>query len=368
MSRIALNARLLISGKLEGIGRFTHQCFKRLVQSRHNDEFLLIFDRRPAEEFQYGPNVESVVLMPPARRPWLFDIWFDYSVTRKLKKWNADIFVSTEGYISRRTLIPQLNVIHDINFEHNPNWLPKSYAIHFKNRFPEYARLATKLCTVSEFSRQDIANCYEIDPSKIEVIPNAPDSMFKPINQDAKQNSREQFSKGNPYIVFVGSLHPRKNINGMINAFIEYKSLGGKYDLLMVGVSMWKDEQKFASNVHYAGRLNDQNLANAVAGAEAMLYLPFFEGFGVPIVEAMASGVPVVASNTTSVPEVCGGAASILVDPEDKIGAAKGLIKLEQDEQWMLSIIEKGLKRSSDFSWGTSAELLSKYIDQTLNA
>ena len=368
MSRIALNARLLISGKLEGIGRFTHQCFKRLVQSRPNDKFLLIFDRRPAEEFQYGPNVESVVLMPPARRPWLFDIWFDYSVTRKLKKWNADIFVSTDGYISRRTQIPQLNVIHDINFEHNPNWLPKRYANHFKKRFPEYGRLATKLCTVSEFSKQDIASCYDLDASNISVIPNAPDSTFKPINEDAKQNSRKQFSKGNPYIVFVGSLHPRKNIQGMINAFLEYKNRGGKYDLLMVGVSMWKDEKKLVSNVHYAGRLNDQNLANAVAGAEAMLYLPFFEGFGVPIVEAMASGVPVVASNTSSVPEVCGGAASALVDPEDKKGAANSLIQLEQDEQWRKIIIEKGLKRSMDFSWDTSAELLSKYIDQTLNA
>ena len=117
MSRIALNARLLIPNKLEGTGRFTHQCFKSLVDLRPNDQFLLIFDREPAEEFHYGDNVEVVRLFPPARRPWLFDLWFDYSVTRKLKNWRADIFVSTDGYISRRTSTPQLNVIHDINFE-----------------------------------------------------------------------------------------------------------------------------------------------------------------------------------------------------------------------------------------------------------
>ena len=368
MSRIALNARLLISSKLEGTGRFTHQCFKRLVESRPEDDFLLIFDRKPAEEFLYGDNVKVVTLFPPARRPWLFDLWFDYSVTRKLRKWRADIFVSTDGYISRRSSVPQLNVIHDINFEHNPEWLPKKYANHFRKRFPEYARLSDKLCTVSEYSKKDIATCYGLDASKISVIPNAPDEVFKPLDTNAKQSSRDKFTQGKPYIVFVGSLNPRKNILGMINAFEQYKSLGGNFELLMIGVSMWKDEKREASNVHYAGRLNDSHLANAVAGAEAMIYLPFFEGFGVPLVEAMASGVPVVASNCTSVPEVCGGAAAALVDPLDSNAAAHALIELERNSEFKESKISEGLSRSTKFSWDTSAELLSKYIDQILNA
>ncbi len=367
MSRIALNARLLIPNKLEGTGRFTHQCFKRLVDLRPNDQFLLIFDREPAEEFHYGDNVEVVRLFPPARRPWLFDLWFDYSVTRKLKNWRADIFVSTDGYISRRTSTPQLNVIHDINFEHNPQWLPQRYANHFRKRFPEYAKLSTKLCTVSDYSKKDIATCYGINESSISVIPNAPDEMFKPISKEAKQKSQDQFTNGQPYIVFIGSLHPRKNIKGMIKAFEKYKSLGGTYELLIVGVSMWKDEKRESSNVHYAGRLNDINLANAMGGAEAMLYLPFFEGFGVPIVEAMASGVPVVASNCTSVPEVCGDAAAALVDPLDDEAAANALLKLELDSDWKQAKIYAGICRAKDFSWDTSASFLSNSIDELLN-
>jgi glycosyltransferase involved in cell wall biosynthesis len=357
----------LIPGKLEGTGRFTHQCYKRLIESRPNDDFLLIFDRKPPKDFNYGLKVEAISLLPPARRPWLFDLWFDYAITRKLKTWKADIFVSTDGYISRRTDVPQLNVIHDINFEHNPEWLPSRYANHFKKRFPEYARRASKLCTVSEFSRLDIADKYSIDSNKITVIPNAPNSLFKPITVDEKVRSREVLAEAKPYIVFVGSLHPRKNIPGIVNAFARYRELGGKSELLMIGTSMWRDEKHQSDHVHYAGRLNDSSLANAVAGAEAMLYLPFFEGFGVPIVESMACGVPVVASNCTSVPEVCGGAEAALVDPLDCEGAARALLKLETDSEWRNNRVEAGIRRAADFNWDKSASILNDQVDSMLS-
>lgn len=364
MSRIALNARLLIPGKLEGTGRFTHQCYKRLVASRPDDEFLLIFDRTPPAEFSYGDNVKAVCLMPPARRPWLFDLWFDFAITRKLKSWKADAFVSTDGYISRRSKLPQLNVIHDINFEHNPEWLPARYANHFRARFPEYARNASKLCTVSEYSKNDIADTYQIEKSHITVIPNAPDESFTPLKDKSEQ--RKSHTDGNPYIVFVGSLHPRKNIAGIVASYAKYRELGGKHDLLIVGSNMWRDEQHNSEGVHYAGRLNDSELVGAVAGAEAMLYLPFFEGFGVPLVEAMASGVPVVASNVTSIPEVCGGAAFKLVAPNDHSGAACALIELDSDEKGREACIERGLLRAKQFNWDISAQMLSDAINEIL--
>ena len=366
MSRIALNARLLIPGKLEGTGRFTHQCYKRLISSRPDDEFLLIFDRTPDGEFNYGHNAKNIYLLPPARRPWLFDLWFDFAITNKLKSWKADAFVSTDGYLSRRTSIPQLNVIHDINFEHHPEWLPSRYARHFKSRFPQYAKIAASLCTVSEFSKRDISEKYGVNLSDITVIPNAPDESFKPSSELNRKESRDKYTKGNPYFVFVGSLHPRKNIPGVINAFEEYKKLGGIADLLMIGTSMWRDEKLASKNVHYAGRLNNTDLVNAISAAEALLYLPFFEGFGVPVVEAMACGVPVVSSNTSSLPEVCGGAAAALVSPTDYISAAKSLMKLEVDDDFHKLKSNAGILRASEFNWDRSAVLLSDQIDKIL--
>ena len=366
MARIALNARLLIPGKLEGTGRFTYQCYKRVVTERPDDEFLLIFDRNPSSEFDLGPNCKSICLLPPARRPWLFDLWFDFAITWKLKSWKADAFISTDGYISRRTSVPQLNVIHDINFEHHPEWLPPRFAKHFRARFPEYARKASKLCTVSEFSKHDISTTYKIEAVTISVIPNAPDTAFSPITDEKKREIRKSVSKGNNYHVFVGSLHPRKNIHGMIAAHKEYRLMGGQSDLLIVGAPMWRDEELIAENVHWAGRLNDEDLANSIAASNALLYLPFFEGFGVPVVEAMACGVPVIASDTTSLPEVCGGAAAALVSPTNHKAAAVELLKLENNEVWYKDRVEAGIKRASEFSWDKSALLLSRAIDEML--
>jgi glycosyltransferase involved in cell wall biosynthesis len=366
MARIALNARLLIPGKLEGTGRFTHQCYKRIIESRPNDQFLLIFDRQPSDDFSYGNNSSSVQLFPPARRPWLFDLWFDYAITWKLKQWGADAFISTDGYISRRSSIPQLNVIHDINFEHHPEWLPPRFARHFRSRFPEYARKSSKLCTVSEYSRSDISRTYDIDERLISVIPNAPDAAFKPFDSKQRESSRIKFASGNNYHVFVGSIHPRKNIHGIIQAHKAYRNMGGKSDLVIVGAAMWKEEEFISDNVHWVGRLNDDELVSAIAGADALLYLPFFEGFGVPIIEAMACGVPVIASNTTSIPEVCGGAEAALVNPTDAKGAGEALLRLDEDEIWFKKKSEQGKERAAEFSWDRSAELLSAALDDML--
>ncbi|MDE0918437.1 MAG: glycosyltransferase family 1 protein, partial [Flavobacteriales bacterium] len=241
------------------------------------------------------------------------------------------------------------------------------FARHFRSRFPEYARKSSKLCTVSEFSRGDIARTYHIDEASISIIPNAPDASFKPLAFEKREASRTRFASGNKYHVFVGSIHPRKNIHGMLKAHTEYRLLGGKSDLVIVGAAMWNYAEFDTENVHWVGRLNDNELVSAVAGADALLYLPFFEGFGVPVVEAMACGVPVIASNTTSIPEVCGGAAAALVSPTDAKGAAEALLRLNEDEVWCEQKSKQGIKRAAEFSWERSAQLFSNALDEMLS-
>ena len=257
MARIALNARLLIPGKLEGTGRFTHQCYKRIILSRPNDQFLLIFDRKPPEEFNFGLNSSSVYLFPPARRPWLFDLWFDYAITWKLKQWRADAFVSTDGYISRRSSIRQLNVIHDINFEHHPEWLPPRFAKTFQiTSFPEYARKSSKLCTVSEFSRGDISRTYNrMKRIQYQSSPTHLMLLLNHLGPEQRDSFKKEICFGDiTTMYFVGSIHPRKNIHGMLKAHKVYRRLGGNSDLVIVGAEMWKHAEFDTENVHWVGR------------------------------------------------------------------------------------------------------------------
>ena len=369
MARIALNARLLISGRLEGIGWFTNECYRRMIAAHPEHEFQLLFDRSVAEEFCYGINASEVRLMPPARRPFLYDAWFDFAVTRQLNRWEADVFVSTDGMLSRRTKVPQIAVFHDLNFMHHPEWMPAREAKYYCNRFPQFAQRASRILTVSDYSRQDIATQFSIPMEKIEVISNAPADDYRPLNSSEHvEAQRDAHAHGNPYFVFVGSLHPRKNISGLLAAYTIYRAMGGQYDLVIVGESMWSDEMRNQEGVHFCGRMERKKLALTVAASEGLVFIPWFEGFGVPIVEAFASGVPVIASNRTSMPEVCGGAAAALVEPDDHETIAAVMKKLESDSAFRNDAIERGLHRAKDYSWDDSADRMWECIEQVLKA
>ena len=367
MARIALNARLLIPGRLEGIGWFTHECYQRLISAHPEHEFQLIFDRAPSTEFCYGNNASEVRLLPPARRPFLYDAWFDYSVTRQLKRWSADVFLSTDGMLSRRTHVPQIPVFHDLNFMHHPEWMPAREARYYRSRFPEFAKIAAKILTVSDHSRQDIATQFQVPIDQIQVVPNAPSHEYRVLDSEAiRQDQRNEFTGGQPFFLFVGSLHPRKNISGLLDSYRAYRLLGGQAELLIVGASMWTDEMQSERGVHFCGRLDRAKLAQVVGASQGLVFIPWFEGFGVPIVEAFACGVPVIASDRTSMPEVCGGAAAALVEPDDAKGIASWMRKLDVDDDFRSQSIRRGLKRAQDFSWERSAERMWQSVSHVL--
>ena len=361
MAIIALNGRLLISGKLEGIGWFAHQCFQRMVSSHPEHEFFLFVDRKPKAVFDYGENCKTMVLAPPARRTWLYDAWFDYAVPWALKRVGADVFVSPDGFASRRCPCRQLVVIHDLNFLHHPEWLPRRAARFYNKRVPEYARLADRVVTVSEFSRRDLTEQFGLDPALIEVVPNAPSSLFRPLSIEEQAHVRATQNQGRPYFIYVGSLHPRKNIDGMLEAYRRYRELtaessGGCCELLIVGEGLFKEVRLQADGVRLLGRKSQEELARLVGAAQALIFLPHFEGFGVPVVEAFAAGTPVIASNTTSIPEVANGAAAALVSPTDHEAAARAMIQIDTDAIHAQYAIQRGLARSAQFSWARSAE------------
>ena len=363
--RIAVNTRLLLKGKLEGIGWVAYETLRRMVMAHPEVEFYFIFDRQPDPMFLFADNVKPVVLFPQARHPFLFIWFFELSIPHALKKIDADLFYSPDGYLSLRSKVPQVVEFHDLNFEHFPEDMPKIHLWHYKKFFPKFARKAERIFTVSEFSKQDIVKCYGVDPEKIDVAYNGVNEIFAPLTAEQQEQVRAKYSEGHPYFMFVGSLHPRKNLARLFTAFDRFKSRNkNDVKLVIVGEKRWWTEpiQKAFSamsckdDVIFTGRLSAEDLHQVTAAAVASVYVSYFEGFGIPILEAFKCGTPVITSNVTSMPEVAGDAA-LLVDPFSEDDIAEAMAKV-LDENVRKELIEKGRVRAMDFSWDHAAETI----------
>ncbi|TKG92433.1 glycosyltransferase family 1 protein [Puteibacter caeruleilacunae] len=372
--RIVVNTRLLQKNKLEGIGRFSYETLSRIVQDHPEHEFFFVFDRPYDEKFIFGENVTPIVLSPPTRHPLLWYYWFEWRIPGLLKKLKADVFVSPDGYLSLRSKVKQVAVIHDINFVHRPKDLPWSSRVYYNYFFPRFAHKADELVTVSEFSAGDIYQSFKVDPGKIEVAHNGVNKSFVPLTEDQVIEVRKKYSTGKPYFVFVGALHPRKNIEGLLRAFDLFKDKSGSdMKLIIVGGKMFGNrrmeqiykQMRSKEDVIFTGRVPSVELRRIVGGALAMTFIPFFEGFGIPVIEAMASGVPVICSDTTSLPEA-GGDAALFVNPEDAEQVSDEMSNIVRSEDLRKDLINKGLVHASKFTWRNTAERLWKCIEIVL--
>jgi glycosyltransferase involved in cell wall biosynthesis len=372
--KIAVNTRLLLKNRLEGIGWFTKETLLRITKEHPEHEFLFIFDRAYDESYVFSPNVKAVVISPQARHPLLYRIYFNWSIPRILKKEKADLFLSPDGFLSLHTDVPQLAVIHDLNFEHHPEALPSVVSKYYRKYFPKFAEKAARIATVSNYSKLDIANTYTIDPSKIDVVYNGANELYIPLSDEDVKQVRLKYSHGLPYFLFIGSLHPRKNVVNLLKAYEQFRADSSQnIPLVIVGEAMWsnKDVEKelntmtFKEDVIHLGRLQSAELKMILGASLALTFIPIFEGFGIPALEAMQSGVPVIASNTSSIPEVVGDAA-ILCDPDDIKQIAGAMEKVSENDQLRKELIIKGLEQSEKFSWDRSAHLLWKSIEKTM--
>lgn len=373
--KIAVNTRLLVKDKLEGIGWFTYESLKRITRQHSEHEFIFIFDRPYSDDFIFSDNITAVTIGPQARHPFLYYYWFNHSVPKVLNQYKVDIFLSPDGHIPINSKVKSLSVIHDLNFEYYPKDLPYAERLFHRKYFPQFATNATRLATVSNYSKQDIVSQYKIDDSKIDVVYNGANEKFTPLSENIKKLVREKHTGGKPYFIFIGALNPRKNLVNLLKAFDEFKKTDrNSIQLLIVGEKMFKtndifetyENMHFKADVIFSGRLNGMELHKALASALALTYVSYFEGFGIPIVEAFYTDTPVITSNVTSMPEVAGDAA-LLVDPFSPEDISKALTKISTDQELKTRLIAKGKIRREKFNWQNTADNLWKAIENTVN-
>ncbi len=363
---IVVNTRLLVHNKLDGIGRFGYESLIRITRNHPEAHFVFLFDRNVHEDFIFSENITPVKLLPPARRPWLWNLWFNVSVKGVLRDLSPDLFLSIDGYLPLNVKTPCLPVIHDLNFEHYPNDMPARYAKWYRKKFPLFAKQAVRIATVSEFSKNDIAEKYQIDKDKIDVVYNGAASGFVPLAEEKQNEVRIKYSKGEPYFLYIGALHPRKNLERLVRAFGAFKrKTNSTTKLVIAGGGYWKYEGLRMAvyelpekeEIIFLGRLSEEELHAITASARALTYVPYFEGFGIPIVEAMSCDVPVITSNITSMPEVAGEAA-LFVDPFSEESISSAMILIDKDESVRQTLISKARLQREKFSWDKTANAL----------
>jgi glycosyltransferase involved in cell wall biosynthesis len=374
--RIAVNARTLDKNSPDGVGRFTFETMHQVVTKHTEHQFYFLFDRPVPKEYSYGSNVVPIHVPFGAHGPFMWRYWFDYRVPTILKQVQADVFLSTDGLLSLATNVPQHLVIHDLCFVHNPQELSWRRRWYYQNVFVKFPSKAKRIATVSEYSRQDISKTFNVNERDIDVVYNGISSVFTPLSEAEKTIIKTKYTNGCDFFVFVGSLvQSRKNLSRLLKAFDKFKNYArSDFKLVIVGnTSLMSREVKdtigdmdHGADISFTGQVGLQELRNIVGSAFALTYVPYFEGFGLPILEALSCGVPVITSETTSLPEV-GGDAAMYVDPFSIDSIKNAMVFIYESEELRERLLEKGLMQCRKFTWERTADRywgsVSKFLE-----
>ena len=372
---IAVNTRFL-SGEPEGYGYYIREVFSRISRANPGHRFIFIFDREPSRDFGWPENVQTVILPPPARHPILWKWWYDFRLPGLLKKNGADLFVSPDGFCSTRSRLPQVLVIHDLDFIHHPRFNRKSHIYYYRRYIPRCIAKARRLVTVSEFSKKDIIEHYPQASGKTEVIHNGVSDRFRPLSLEKKMEVKEKYTQGREYFLYAGSIHPRKNLLNLLKAFSIFKKRQqSSMKLVIAGRQAWMSRPfvdslktyKYREDVILTGYVEETELPFLMAAAYAFVYPSLLEGFGLPVLESMACGVPAITSENSAMQEIAGDAARY-VDPTDPASIASELMHLYKDEDLRSRLSAIGLHRAAEFDWEKTASRLWQVIQEAAGA
>jgi glycosyltransferase involved in cell wall biosynthesis len=353
--KIAVDISSVIYGT--GVSEYTKNLVEALISIDKEDDFILFGGslRRSSEIKQFiqrvkQKNVSSkVVRYPPSLLSYLWNTLHKYPIEKMVGP--IDVLHSSD-WTQPPTKAFKVTTIHDLVPLRFPNISNSKIVATHKKRLNWVKREADRIISVSNFTKKEIVEILQIDPKKIVVIPEAPDPTLKKSKLEQIENTKKKLKVEGDYLLVVGA-DPRKNVQQIINAFEKIKKETG-LKLVITG-RLWNNDIK-GQDIYLLGHIERADLINLYSGATALVYASSYEGFGLPILEAMKLGCPVITSNISSMPEVAGD-AGILVDPNDSESIQSGLEKMLKDRvRW----INRGRKHVQKFSWVETAQLTLK--------
>jgi len=258
---------------------------------------------------------------------------------------------------------PTVTTVHDLSVLRHPEWHPADRVRWYEKDFMAALPRSNHFITVSTFSKQEMLDLLPVSEERITVIPLGVRSIFHPRPPGGVRAWLTSQDLPHDYLLYAGTIEPRKNVGGLLAAYARCpQAMRRRTPLLIAGGSGWGaesvarmiDRHQIEQNVRVLGYVDDDALAHLYAGAQAMIWPTLYEGFGLPPLEAMASGTPVITSHVSSLPEVVGEAA-VLVDPHDVNELCQAMCRVLEDHDWAESLRVKGLARSERFCWSRCA-------------
>ena len=369
--RVAIDARKLHDF---GIGTYIRNLLRHLARIDRQNEYVLLCqasDMQVATEL--GPNFRCVLEPSPN-----YSLREQIHVPWVLRRERPDLFHAPHYVLPQGVSCRSVVTIHDCIHLMFPQYLPNRAAyVYARGSIWNAARKSDRILTVSETSKKDLLHFFAIDPAKIEVVYNAIDErLWVPPAEEEVARVRERYQLTSRFVLYVGNIKPHKNLVRLIEAFATLRRQGlDDVKLLIIGDEISKlpalrravHRHKLHKDVRFLGHVRDETLAVLYRLASVFAFPSLYEGFGLPALEAMASGTPVVTSNVSSLPEIAGGAA-LLVDPYNIEAIADGIARVLTDDALAADLRARGPVRARDFSWDRSVGRTFEIYRQVVGA
>jgi glycosyltransferase involved in cell wall biosynthesis len=383
--RIIFDACPLGAGQT-GIGYYTKQLLTHMTKLSPTDEFFisdaLFGSFATINRVQFPLDILPLIKAMQVRFPFM-TLYRMLLYVRSIGSGmtglqGGDIFFGTNFRGVFAEGMKTVLTVHDLSHEYFPEAVEDVNMNYFRSSFPDAVERADLLIADSENTKFDIIKFLQVPEEKIKVIYIGVDKYFQPVADPVQlAGVRHRYSLPEHFILMVGSIQPRKNIAGVLAAMASLlnKHRTFPWKLVLAGGGGWKNEglaDKISAlgledRVHFTGYVADEDLPALYSLADLFVFPSLYEGFGLPVVEAMACGVPVVTSNNSCLPEIAGDAA-VLVDPHDERDIANGMLRLLEDQDLRVQCVNRGLERARMFSWETAARQTLQAFHEIVDA
>ncbi|MBI3304845.1 glycosyltransferase family 4 protein [Candidatus Parcubacteria bacterium] len=382
--RLGVDLRVLVRGTLTGVEEYTLELLQALLALPDGPAitgFYNAWRRAPVpRELSGHPKLSLRIGSVPNR---LFAISSTFLNRPQLDQWLGGAEIVWSPHFLAAAVSPRARRVitfHDLSFERYPEFFPRRRRLwHWSQKPRQQAQAASRLIAVSHSTKADLVNLYRVAPDKVAVVHSGLASHFRPLDPADPQvvSVRKRYELTRPFVLFLGTLEPRKNVSGLIRAFDSLVRSGPEtfrdLELVLAGTLGWYAGGIFAAaraspvrrRIRFLGFVPPEHKAALYSAATVFVYPSFFEGFGFPPLEAMACGTPTICSHVASLPEVVGDGA-LMVDPwrQDELKCAMELVLVDSHRAQELR--RRGLAQAKKFSWPRAAAATLRVFEETL--